>query len=288
VQDGLLAATLSFGGGVVLLAVIVVFRSSTRSALWHGIPALLRSGDLRWWHLLGGLGGATLVAGQGLAVPVLGVALVTVVMVAGTTAMSLVVDRSGIGPGVPRPVTTRRVLAAVFTTVAVAIAVSGRLAHGDVVWWAIVLVLVGGAFVAVQPALNGTIALRSGDALAATAVNFAVGFAALAIALLVEHAAGHAWAPPPMPWEQPWLWLGGPIGVLFIALASIVVKPLGVLLFGLLNIAGQLTGAMVADLFFPTPGTVVTWQLVGGVLLTGVAITWAARPPRRRAAPAAS
>ncbi len=59
-------------------------------------------------------------------------------------------------------------------------------------------------------------------------------------------------------------------------------RPLGVLLLGLLSTSGQLTGSLLSDLLFPTPGTVVTWQLVAGVLLTGGAVAWAAYRPRRR------
>jgi len=282
VGDGLLAAVLSFATGALLLALIVAARPTTRRALTAGLPGELRAGRLRWWHLLGGLGGALLVAGQGLAVPLLGVALVTVIMVAGNTGTSLVVDRAGIGPGVPRPVTARRVVAAVGATAAVGLAVSGRLSSGDLVLWAVVLVLLAGAAVAVQPALNGQVAARTGDPLAATAVNFAVGLSALVCALLVEHLVGHAWTAPPLPWEAPLLWLGGPVGVLFIASATIVVKPLGVLLFGLLNIAGQLTGSLVSDLVFPTSGTVVGWQLLAGVALTAASVALAATRPRRR------
>jgi transporter family-2 protein len=115
---------------------------------------------------------------------------------------------------------------------------------------------------------------------ATTAVNFAVGTTALLLALAVEHALGHGWTAPPLPWEQPVLWLGGPVGILFIVGATVVVKPLGVLLYGLLSIAGQLSTSLLLDLVLPTPGTVVTWQLITGVVLTGFAVAWAAQTPR--------
>jgi transporter family-2 protein len=282
VHDGLFAAVLSFGTGALILLVIIGLRPRTRRALGTALPALLRSGQLRWWHLIGGLGGALLVAGQGIAVPLLGVALFTVGMVAGNTGTSLAVDRSGLGPGVPRPLTPRRVVAAIGVTIAVALAVSGRFSSGDLVLWAVALVLCAGAATALQSAVNGQVAVRTGDPFAATSVNFAVGLTALLVALAIEHLAGHAWIAPPPPWEQPWLWLGGPVGVLFIASSTIVVKPLGVLLFGLLNIAGQLTGSLVSDLVFPTQGTVVSWQLLAGMALTAASVVLAATRSRRR------
>ncbi len=117
----------------------------------------------------------------------------------------------------------------------------------------------------------------------ATVGNFVVGTAGLVVALAIEHAFGHRWRMPPAPWESPVLWLGGAIGVAFILSAAIVVKPLGLLLLSLLTTAGQLTGSLASDLFFPTPGTVVGWQLVAGVVLTMVAVAFAAYRPRASA-----
>lgn len=279
--DALLAGVLSLGTGTLILGAVVALRRQSRDALLHGIAAELRAGRLQRWHLLGGVGGAAFICAQVLSVPLLGVALVTVASVAATTAMSLAVDRWGIGPGGVRPISRRRALAAVAATVAVALAVSGRLAEGDLVWWAVVVVMGAGAAVAVQLALNGVVAQRTGDPIAAAVVNFVLALALLLLALAAEHLVGHAWTAPPAPWEQPQLWLGGVMGVLYISTAALVVKPLGVLLFGLLNVAGQLTGSLLSDLLLPTPGTVVTWQLVAGVILAGAAIAWAAVPPRR-------
>jgi transporter family-2 protein len=281
VHDGLLAAVISFGTGLVLVLVIAFSLGRPRQALLHRLPEQIRSGHLPWWQLIGGFFGATFVAGQGLAVPLLGVALFTVLAVAGSTTSSMLTDRAGIGPGGPRPVTARRVIAAVGTVLAVALAVSGRLSVGDLVVWALVLAVVAGGLTGVQPALNGQIAAKTGEPLVATVVNFVGGTVGLLLALGVEHLVGHAWTAPPAPWREPVLWLGGSIGVAFILAAVIVVRPLGVLLLSLLTTAGQLTGALLSDLLFPTPGTHVSWQLVTGVVLTGAAVAFAAIRPRR-------
>ncbi len=280
VSDGLLAAVVSFGTGLVLVVLVTLSLRGPREALRRGLPAALRRGQLRWWHLVGGALGATFVAGQGLVVPLLGVALFTVLAVTGNTFASMATDRLGIGPGGRRPVTARRVVAAAGTVVAVALAVSGRASAGDLVVWAVVLALLAGAGTGVQPALNGQVAARTGEPLVATVVNFVVGTVVLALALAVEHLAGHGWTPPPAPWEEPVLWLGGPLGVAFILTAAIVVRSLGVLLLSLLSTSGQLTGALVADVVAPTPGTLLTWQLVAGVALTMGAVALAAA--RRR------
>jgi transporter family-2 protein len=282
--DGFLTGSLSLAVGLVILAVITAARRPSREALLRTLPAMLRDGRLRWWHLLGGVGGAAYIGSQAVTVPLLGVAVFTVAYVASVTSMSLVVDRVGFGPGGPRAVSARRVASAALMTAAVGVAVSGRLLSGDLVWWAVGAVLVAGAVVAAQLALNGTVAVRTADPFPAALINFALALVLLLAGLLVEHLIGHRWAPPPPPWEQPLLWLGGPTGVFYITVAAILVRPLGVLLFGLLSISGQLTGSLLSDLLVPTPGTVVSWQLVAGVVLALAAVVWSSLPARRRTA----
>lgn len=280
VGDGLLAAVVSFGTGLLIVCAVLLVRRGPRTALTTELPRLVRRGDLRWWQLIGGLLGASFVAAQGLVVPLLGVALFSVLAVAGTTSSSMVTDVIGLGPGGRRPVTLRRVAGAVGTVLAVAVAVSGRVHGGDLVVWALVLAVVVGAATGVQPALNGQVAARTGEPLVATFGNFVLGTTALVVALAIEHLVGHTWRQPPAPWHAPHLWLAGFIGVVFIFTAAIVVGPLGVLLFSLLTTAGQLTGSLLADLLVPTPGTQVGWQLVLGVVLTVAAVALAASHPR--------
>ena len=277
VDDPLLAAVVSFGGGLLILCVIVLLRRSTRTALLVVLPERLRAGDLRWWQLIGGLAGALYVACQGLAIPSLGVALFTVLIVAGTTGSSLLVDSMGLGPGGRRPVTKARVVGAVGTTVAVLIAVSGRFSTGSLALAAVVLTVTAGFLQTFQQAVNGQVAMRTGDPLVATFINFLMGLTALVTALGIEHLVlHHAWISPPAPWVSPILWSGGIFGIIWIMTAARVVRPLGVLLFALLSIGGQLLGSLVLDIVVPTPGTVVGWQLVRGVALTGAAVAFAA------------
>jgi transporter family-2 protein len=284
--DPFLTGVLSLAVGTAILLVITVVRAPSRRALLRTLPEALRDRRLRWWHLLGGVGGACYIGSQAVTVPLIGVAVFTVAYVASVTSMSLVVDRLGFGPAGPRAVSGRRVASAAVMTAAVALAVSGRLLSGDLVWWAVGAVFVAGAVVATQLALNGTVAVRTGDPFPAALINFVLALVLLLACLVVEHLVGHRWAPPPAPWEQPLLWLGGPTGVFYITVAAVLVRPLGVLLFGLLTISGQLTGSLLSDLLVPTPGTVVSWQLVAGVGLALVAVIWSALPSRRRTAAA--
>ena len=81
-DDGILAAVINFCVGLVALCLLVFCRRDGRRALL-GLREQVKAGSLPWWTLLGGLGGASFVAAQGLTVPALGVALFTVATVAG-------------------------------------------------------------------------------------------------------------------------------------------------------------------------------------------------------------
>src|SRR5262249_1968153 len=54
----------------------------------------------------------------------------------------------------------------------------------------------------------------------------------------------------PLP-RQPWLYTGGVLGVVFIAIAATIVRFTGVLLLGLGVVAGQVLGALILDLWSP-------------------------------------
>jgi bacterial/archaeal transporter family-2 protein len=147
------------------------------------------------------------------------------------------------------------------------------------------LPLVGGLGAAVQQAINGQIREVSRSSTAATLVNFIVGTAALALVQVVDLVVRGRPAHLPTPL---WLYLGGPLEVIVIAISAAVVRAIGVLLLGLALVAGQLAGALVIDLVAPgssgRPGA-STWL---GVALTLVAVGIAARPdPRSAGEPAA-
>ena len=286
-QSGLQAAIVSFGTGWILLTVILLASPGVRRGL-ASVVAALRSGALRWWQIVGGLLGGFFVAVQSATVPLIGVAVFTVAVVAGQVSNSIVVDRLGLGPAGRQAVTPTRVISAILAVGAVVIAVSDRLGGGvEGSTFAVIAALVAGLAIAVQQAINGRVGATARNAWTAAWVNFTLGTVMLGVAL------GLAWgftefdpgALPAGPW---WLYLGGTIGVLFIAAAAWVVQRLGVLLFALLAITGQLTGALLLDWLAPAAGVTFHLTLVFGVLLAAVAVavgslsTWA---PRLRRTP---
>ncbi|MGS2614274.1 DMT family transporter [Micromonospora sp. LZ34] len=277
--DGIAAAVVSFGLGLLVLLVLVPATPGARRGL-AALRRALATGELRPVQCLGGVCGAFLVATQGLTIGALGVAVFTVAVVAGQSGSSLAVDRAGVGPTGRQPITGRRLAGAALTVVAVLLAVGDR--FGDPAALALaVLPLLAGVGIAWQQAVNGRVRVATGSALTATLVNFTAGTLALLVTFAVDVAVrGRPAGGFP---AEPWLYLGGPIGIVFIAVAAAIVRFTGVLLLGLATIAGQVVGAVLLDVLLPTeashPGPAT---LIGAALtLVAVLVTALGPAPRR-------
>ena len=269
-DNGLQAAVWSFGSGWVILLFIAMLSPSIRAGVRRVVLAV-RTGQLKWWQVLGGMLGGYYVASQSIAVPLVGVALFTVAVVAGQSGSSLIVDRVGLGPAGRQAISARRVTAAILAVLAVAVAVSERLRSVDPAVVALTLALAAGIGIAIQQAINGRVGLAARSAMSATLINFTFGGVVLWIGLLVASFVAH-WPLGSLfsaPW---WAYGGGVIGIAFIAVSAWAVPIVGVLRFALLSIAGQLFGALLLDLVFPAPGAQVSVTLVIGVLLAFVAV----------------
>ena len=67
------------------------------------------------------------------------------------------------------------------------------------------------------------------------------------------------------------MYLGGPLGLLSIALMALLVRGLGLLLLGLASVAGQLVGSLVLDAAIPALGHTVHVATVIGTVIALVA-----------------
>jgi bacterial/archaeal transporter family-2 protein len=271
-QNALITALINFTTGLLILALMIIFSRAIRQGFTN-IPRLVREGKLKRWQLCGGLSGAFFVASQSSLVQVIGVAIFTVSAVAGQTTAALLVDKSGIGPAGKQPVTVARVGAAILGISGVLVSVLGQSSEGKFAIGAVLVSFAAGGLVATQPALNGQIANQTGQPAAATLVNFIVGFTTLIIVYGVkQQISPQGFIVPPMPWENPVIWLGGPFGVMFVLTAAFMAKTLGVFLFTLTSVVGQLSGAILMEVLFPTAATNITWQLLLGISITGAAV----------------
>jgi transporter family-2 protein len=264
--DGFVAAAVSFGSGLVILAVILALSAPGRRGLGR-VVAGLRDRSVPWWTVAGGAAGAFLVLSQGVAAAALGVALFTVAIVAGQTLSSLLLDRIGFGPQGVVPFEARRVIGSILALVAVAWAVSTEFG-GDKPLLLLVMPLIGGIGIGWQQAVNGRVRGLASSSLTATFINFAVGTAVLLVASLVHVTI----VGPPNPFPtDPLLYVGGAIGCVFIGVSAFLVAHTGLLVLGLGTVAGQLVGAVVLDVVVPGAGG-VHWTTVAGAALALVAV----------------
>jgi transporter family-2 protein len=265
-NNGLQAAFISFSSGLLLIAIISIFNPSIKSGA-RRLRAAVSAKEIAPWTLFAGALGGAFVAVQTQIVPLLGVAIYSVASIAGQGATSLIVDRIGLTGGGKKPISPRRIAAAVVTVLAVLVSVLDRIDARNLSLIAVALAGLAGAIVGVQRAMNGLINEHSGQSFTTSLLNFIMGSSVLGIALLIAVAIGKVEfvALPAGPW---WIYMGGTIGVIYIAFTSTIVQHLGVLTFTLFSTGGQLIGALLIDIYSPTKGVSVSAYLVSGIVMT--------------------
>ena len=260
------AALVSFSSGLFFVALYALFSPAVKAGIAR-LRTAVRNGDIPRWRLLAGALGGSFVAIQTSVVPLIGVAVYSVASLAGQTATSLIVDRIGLTGGGKKPISPRRIAAAVVTVLAVLVSVLDRIDARNLSLIAVALAGLAGAIVGVQRAMNGLINEHSGQSFTTSLLNFIMGSSVLGIALLIAVAIGKVEfvALPAGPW---WIYMGGTIGVIYIAFTSTIVQHLGVLTFTLFSTGGQLIGALLIDIYSPTKGVSVSAYLVSGIVMT--------------------
>jgi transporter family-2 protein len=181
------------------------------------------------------------------------------------------VDKLGLSGGAKSLITKRRVIAAFITVIAVVVSAWDRFSMSDFSITAIGLALFAGSWVGVQRALNGRINSFSNKSFATSLLNFMTGtsfllFLLLLRSLFTDHSLNNFTSGP---W---WMFLGGTVGVIYIALSSHIVQHLGVLEFTLFSVGGMLIGSLLIDLIFPTKVSHVSPFLFIGSLLIYVGV----------------
>jgi len=265
-NNGLEAALVSFGSGLIIIAVIAAFNPAIKEGI-RNLRAAVANKEIAQWKLLAGALGGSFVAIQTHIVPLIGVAIYSVASIAGQTAMSLVVDRIGLTGGGKKLISKRRVAAAVLTVLAVFVSVFDRIDAKNLSLFAVVLGCLAGAVVGVQRALNGQINEHSHQSFTTSLLNFITGTSLLVILILGGVLIGKIELVP-LPAGPWWIYTGGVIGVIYIAFTSTIVQHLGVLTFTLFSVGGQLVGSLVIDLISPTNGVNVSAYLVTGIVMT--------------------
>ena len=265
-DNGLQAAFISFTSGFLLIALITLFHPGIKDGA-RKLRAAVKAKEIAPWTLFAGALGGAFVAVQTQIVPLIGVAIYSVASIAGQSATSLVVDRIGLTGGGKKPISPRRIAAAIVTVLAVFVSVLDRIDAKNLSLIAVALAGLAGSIVGVQRAMNGLINEHSQQSFTTSLLNFIMGSSALGVVLLIAIAIGKVeFVPfPPGPW---WIYMGGTIGVIYIAFTSTIVQHLGVLTFTLFSTGGTLIGALLIDIILPTKGVDISAYLVSGIVMT--------------------
>ncbi len=265
-ENGLLAALISFGTGLVLITSIVMISPSQRQRL-SSLISKVRVGSVQPWSLIGGIFGGLFVMTQGLAAGALGVALFTVGVVAGQTISALVVDGIGFMGLVRRKINSLRIGG---TALAIAgLIITSEPATYDISWL-LVLPFLAGSGTGFQQALNARLGQVAESPVVATFVNFVTGTTLILVTTLV--AQGGIDFPTAFP-SNPLLYIGGIIGVTFIFTQVIVVPKIGALATSIALLFGQLGGSLLLDVIAPVAARGISVSTLIGIGLVSVGAT---------------
>jgi len=139
----------------------------------------------------------------------------------------------------------------------------------------ILLMLIAGAAVAAQVAINAQLGAVAASALWASNITFAVSMMAGLVALALAAALGQTSLPAPALWGAPWwIWLGGLGGATYVLLAVLLAQRLGTALLTAAGILGQLGASILIDHYgwFGTPVHRASAARAIGVVLLAIGV----------------
>jgi transporter family-2 protein len=264
--NGLQAALVSFGSGLIIIVLISLFSPSIKEGI-RNLRRAVQEKKIARWKLFAGMLGGTWVAVQTHIVPLIGVAIFSVASIAGQATASLIVDRIGLTGGGKKLLSKRRVAAALITVLAVLLSVLDRLDASNLSKFAVFLGVITGALGGIQRAMNGEINEYSQQSFTTSLLNFIMGTTFLVVLLIVMILAKRIELVP-LPSGPWWIYTGGVIGVIYIAFSSTIVQHLGVLNFTLFSVGGQLVGSLAIDILYPTDGVQISAYLISGIVMT--------------------
>ncbi|CAK9009846.1 Uncharacterized protein SCF082_LOCUS10437 [Durusdinium trenchii] len=268
-DSGLAATMFSFvaGNGALLLAFPFSF----------GLKKKKVEGTVHWWMwLIGGVIGAFYVTMGTFLGPRLGFSLFFVCVVTGQLLTSLLVDHVGF-MGIPETAATKWRIGCLLTVLAGSImAVVERLEVSDtepgLLIGYIVLSVMAGVGVTAQAPINNAFTRRFGTLPHRTALlSFSFGGLLVtslwAISVGVEGGTNFEFEE-----TEFWMFLGGIIGALYVFASIALAHKLGVALFFISVVAGQLSMSLLIDTLglFRSDKVDITGLRVGGILLVFV------------------
>jgi transporter family-2 protein len=263
-NDGIMAALISNIGGALFTGLFLLNPEVRKKGkkLFQDVI----SGKFAKWQLLGGVAGAVYISTASSTVSIIGTGLFTVVLVASQNMSGIVADRFGLSSGSRKKITPKRSIAAVIGIAAVLLSVTDF--QGKILWIPIAAVVMAGVAVTVQFALNGRVTKAANSQVSAF-INFPMSLITVSITLIVMNLFGKNCNTWPNQW---WLYTAGFLGAVVVYLAAATIRTLGVLLFGLASVAGQLITSIALDVILPNANINVGWALISGAGLMLLAV----------------
>ena len=263
-NDGIMAALISNIGGALFTGLFLLNPEVRKKGKKLFQDVIL--GKFAKWQLLGGVAGAVYISTASSTVSIIGTGLFTVVLVASQNMSGIVADRFGLSSGSRKKITPKRSIAAVIGIAAVLLSVTDF--QGKILWIPITAVVMAGVAVTVQFALNGRVTKAANSQVSAF-INFPMSLITVSITLIVMNLFGKNWNTWPNQW---WLYTAGFLGAVVVYLAAATIRTLGVLLFGLASVAGQLITSIALDVILPNANINVGWALISGAGLMILAV----------------
>jgi len=264
IGSGPVAALFSFSTGTLALAAILLFSPAARSGI-NQVISELRGGSLPWWTATGGLGGGLIVLTQGISAGTLGIALFSVALVTGQTLGSATIDSTGWFGAVKINLSLSRTIGALLAVAGAYLALSLGSSSPAGLTYLFALPALAGLAAGYQQAVNGRIRGVAKSALAATFLNFIFGTLLVLLVVIVLSFFSEIEIVLPQSW---WLWTGGLVGTIFIAIQTKTVGIIGVLGLGVSLVSGQLLAAVVLDLTLPIESSGPTLATIMGAMVT--------------------
>ena len=138
--------------------------------------------------------------------------------------------------------------------------------------WFSALAVFAGVLVSLSRQINGRLALST-SAMESSFWNHIVGLGFITVAALLFGGL-FAGEPQAAPW---WAYLGGPVGVIFIAAGSWLIARIGAAQTAMLIIAGQMISGVVLDIVMSAPGSPWARSLGVALILAGMWVSRSAK-----------
>ena len=268
---GNLQATLvSFGGGTICLAVLMILVGSGN---------LSNLSDASWWQLMGGAYGVCIVLAITYAIPRLGAALTSTILMLGQIATGAVLDTFGLMQLDKVPLAPGRVMGCIIVLAGIILVYIGKRkqesgkTYGKGTAAVILFLAFAGVTGAMQSPTNTALASHIGN-IEASFMSFFTGTIFILIIALIA-SKGHLFKDrkPGIEW---WMLIGGTYGAAVVFINIVSIPHLGSAFLLIATMLGQLTGGMLVDSFGLLRTNKIkanSWRWIGmAVIAVGVVI----------------